>query len=138
MDIKRNRVRVSVDIMVTITTVLDSLDGRIIDLSLDGAQIMDVSMALGARLGIDYEGQTIFARCVWSEVDRMGVHFPFGLPEGRLRELLVASLPGVAVRPVAVMDTSVQAASDATRTQTLSGAVRPLRPTNGFGRRARS
>ncbi|MET0364321.1 MAG: PilZ domain-containing protein [Sphingobium sp.] len=93
METKRQQERIVVDISVTLTTVLDSLDARIIDLSRHGAQIVDASMPAGTKFQIEYMGQTVFAHCMWSEIDRMGVRFPFDLGEGPLYDLLMMASP---------------------------------------------
>lgn len=93
MDWKRRRTRidVDVDVTVTLTTVLDTVEARIVDISEDGARIEGAAFPAGAKLQIEYEGQTVFGRCRWSEIDRMGVEFPFGLHDGPLyRRLLLA------------------------------------------------
>lgn len=94
MTIRRRRERTSVDIPVTLTTVLDSLDARIVDLSEQGAQIVGAAMAKGARFQIEFMGQTVYAQCMWSEVDRMGVRFPFGLTDGPLWDALMMASTG--------------------------------------------
>ncbi|HEX7872587.1 MAG TPA: PilZ domain-containing protein [Sphingobium sp.] len=93
MESKRHQQRVVVDIAVTLTTVLDSQDARIIDLSQHGAQIVDASMPAGAKFQIEYMGQTVYAHCMWSEVDRMGVRFPFDLSDGPLYDRLMMAAP---------------------------------------------
>ncbi|MFT3965584.1 MAG: PilZ domain-containing protein [Sphingobium sp.] len=100
MEIKRKRQRIVVDIAVTLTTVLDSLDARIIDLSEHGAQIVGAAMAKGAKFQIEYMGQTVYAQCMWSEVDRMGVRFPFDMTDGPLHDALMMATPGSDIRPL--------------------------------------
>lgn len=85
---QRRRIRIPVSIPITLTTVLDSFDGTIIDLTEDGARIACPSLPRGERVQIDYRGQTVFARCMWSEVDRIGVTFPFPLEDGPLMDQL--------------------------------------------------
>lgn len=94
MESRRRKVRTTVNIPVTITTVLDSLEGRIVDLTEEGAQIADISLPLGTKFHIEYQGQTIFCQCIWSEIDRMGARFPFDLVEGPLHEALLLAQPG--------------------------------------------
>ncbi len=93
MEIKRKRTRLIVDLFVTLTTVLDSIDARIVDLSENGAQIMGASMPTGTKFQIEYQDQTIYAQCMWSEIDRMGVRFPFAITDGPLREALLMAIP---------------------------------------------
>lgn len=85
---ERKRIRVPVNIPVTLTTVLDSTEGTIINLTEDGARIACRDIQQGERVQIEYQGQTLFARCMWSEVDRIGVTFPFPLSDGPLLEML--------------------------------------------------
>lgn len=104
MDLNRVRLRTPVDIAVTLTTVLQSSDARIIDLSENGAQISGASFAEGTKFQIGFDEQTVYAQCRWSEVDRMGVMFPFGLHDGPLYERLIqarALKPSGAARLVA-------------------------------------
>lgn len=92
MESVRKHDRIIVDIAVTLTTVLDSLDGRIIDLSENGAQITGASLPRGTKFQIEYQGQTIYAQCMWSEVDRMGIRFPFRLMDGPLYDVMAMSV----------------------------------------------
>ncbi len=92
MLIQRQSQRLATDIPVTITTVLDSLEGIIVDISIHGAQIGGCGLAKGTRFQIEYMGQTVFAQCMWSEIDRMGVKFAFPLTEGPLFDRLQMAL----------------------------------------------
>jgi len=94
MEVKRKRVRIIVDIFVTLTTVLDSLEARIVDLSEHGAQIVGASVPKGNKFQIEYMDQTVYAQCMWSEIDRMGVRFPFGLSDGPMHDVLMMATPG--------------------------------------------
>jgi hypothetical protein len=85
---ERKRIRIPVSIPVTLTTVLDMFEAHIIDLTEDGARIACPGLPRGERLQIDFRGQTVFARCMWSEVDRIGVTFPFPLTGGPLHDQL--------------------------------------------------
>lgn len=89
MEPNRKRARLIVDIAVTLTTVLDSVEARIMDLSENGAQIFGASLPTGEKFQIEYEGQTTYAQCMWSEIDRMGVRFPFALTDGPLHDVLM-------------------------------------------------
>lgn len=90
--------RTNVDIPVIITTVLDSLEAALVDLSERGAQIAGCSLSVGTSVQIEYLGQTVYAQCRWAEVDRMGISFPYPLTDGPLFERLLvarsATLPG--------------------------------------------
>lgn len=88
MHINRQSGRAIVNIPVTLTTVLDSFDAQIVDLSEQGAQISGCAIEPGTRFHIEYLGQTIYAHCRWGEVDRMGVQFSFPLTEGPLYDEL--------------------------------------------------
>jgi hypothetical protein len=127
--VQRQR-RVSVEIQVTITTVLDTADVGLTDLTEHGAQIVGCGLIPGTRFQIEYMGQTIFAQCRWTEVDRMGVKFAFALSEGPLFERLmlaraaqfpdeIATAPQIAYTPAPVRPTA----------RTFG------RATGGFGRR---
>jgi len=92
MDQKIQRqTRISVDIPVTITTVLYSTEASIVDLTSDGALISGCSLPAGTRFQLDYMGQTLFVQCRWSEVDRMGIRFTFALVDGPLYERLLVA-----------------------------------------------
>jgi hypothetical protein len=88
--VQRQR-RITVEIPVTITTVLDSLDASLSDLTEFGAQVVGCSLPTGTRFQIEYMGQTLFAQCRWAEVDRMGVKFSFPLVDGPLFERLMVA-----------------------------------------------
>ena len=88
MQIPRSRQRILVEISVVVTTVLDSLEGTIVDLSEGGAQIRGCSVPVRSQCQIDFEGQIIFGTVQWSEHDRMGVRFPYELVEGPLFDRL--------------------------------------------------
>lgn len=76
------------DLTVMLTTVLDMREGRIIDLSETGAQIVGASFATDTHLQIDHHGQTLYAKVMWHEVDRMGVRFAYPLTDGPLHDEL--------------------------------------------------
>lgn len=85
MQAKRGRVRVAVDIPVTITTVLDSQAGTVTNLSPSGAQVQGSVLPKGTTFQLDCEGYTTYAKVMWvKEEDCMGVRFPFLLTEGPL------------------------------------------------------
>lgn len=84
----RSRQRIAVDIPVLVTTVLDSLEGTIVDLSEGGAQISGCGLPARSQCQIDYEGHVVFAMVQWSEEDRMGLRFPYELNDGPLFDRL--------------------------------------------------
>lgn len=89
MQAKRSRVRVAVDIPVTITTVLDSQEATVVNLSQSGAQVQGVFLPKGSEFQLDCEGFTTYAKVMWIDDNgRMGVRFPFSLHEGPLFEAL--------------------------------------------------
>ena len=94
MDENRRQARIAVDLKVTLVSVLDTREGRIIDLSEGGAQIVGASFPAGTRFQIDHRDQTIYARVMWDEVDRMGVRFEYPLTSGPLYdEMQQARIP---------------------------------------------
>ncbi|WP_164847329.1 PilZ domain-containing protein [Sphingobium algorifonticola] len=94
MQAKRGRVRVAVDVPVTITTVLDSIEATVINLSEAGAQVTGAILPKGTDFQLDCEGHTTFAKVMWVEHDRMGVRFPYALTEGPLHDALQAKQTG--------------------------------------------
>lgn len=90
MQTPRSYERFTVDIPITVTTVLDSLEGTIVDLSEGGAQVVGCTLAPRTQCQLDMDGHIIFGTVRWSEVDRMGIRFPYKLTEGPLFDLLKA------------------------------------------------
>lgn len=88
MDEHRKQSRIATDLPVTLVSVLESHEARIIDLSEGGAQIAGASFPKDTRFQIDYRDQTIYARVMWDEVDRMGVRFEFPLSSGPLLDAM--------------------------------------------------
>lgn len=88
MQIPRSRQRIGVDISVVVTTVLDSLEGTIVDLNEGGAQIRGCTLPARSQCQIGFEGQIVFGTVQWSEPDRIGVRFPYELVDGPLFDLL--------------------------------------------------
>ncbi len=129
------RGRIDVEIPITVTTVLDSLEASIADLSERGAQITGCSVAAGTRFQIDYMGQTIFAQCRWAEIDRMGVQFLYPLVDGPLFErLMIASISQF---PDETQSSSVLAYSQMQMRSATGGSRAFGRASQaGFGRRA--
>lgn len=117
MDEHRKQTRIATDLPVGLVSVLDSREGRIIDLSEGGAQIAGASFPKDTRFQIDYRDQTIYARVMWDEVDRMGVRFEFPLSSGPLLDALRTGQ--LAAQP----------------TRAFVGTLRPAAQA-GFGRRA--
>jgi len=87
----RSQKRIRVDLTVTLTTVLDSIEAQIVDLTEGGAQIVGAGLKQGDLIQIEYGEKTVYARVMWSEIDRMGVRFPFELREGPLFDVLEAA-----------------------------------------------
>jgi hypothetical protein len=83
--------RYGLDLAVDVTTVLETRLAILADLSEKGAKLIGVSVPPGARLQIDYAGQTVFAQSRWSEIDRTGVEFLEALTEGPLFARLEAA-----------------------------------------------
>ena len=133
MQVMRQARRVGVDIPVFITTVLDSFEASIVDLSEQGAQITGHSVPEGQRFRIDYRGQALFAICRWSEVDRMGVKFLYPLTEGPLFDRLTvakaAQIYDENGAHLGAMPTHQPPAATAAR------IFARARPASGFGRR---
>lgn len=113
----RSRHRITVDIPVIVTTVLDSLEGTIVDLSEGGAQIAGCGLPVRSQCQIDYDGHVVFATVQWSEEDRMGIRFPYELVDGPLFDRLEIAR-------------SARLAPTAFQPRTLGA-----RPAGGFGRR---
>ncbi len=88
MHVQRSHERISVEIPIVVTTVLDSLDGKIIDLSQGGAQVVGCSLPAGTSCQLDLDGHITFGTVRWSEEDRMGIRFPYPLADGPLLEQL--------------------------------------------------
>lgn len=84
----RSRQRIIVDIPVRVTTVLDSQEGTIVDLSEEGALVAGCSLPERSHCQLDYEGHVVFATVQWSEEDRMGIRFPYDLNDGPLFDRL--------------------------------------------------
>lgn len=88
MQIQRSRERIAVDIPIVVTTVLDSLEGVIVDLSEGGAQVVGCTLPARSQCQIDLDGYVVFGTVRWSEEDRMGIRFPYELNEGPLYDRL--------------------------------------------------
>lgn len=88
MHVQRSHERISVEIPIVVTTVLDSLEGMIVDLSEGGAQVVGCTLPAGISCQLDLDGYITFGTVRWSEEDRMGIRFPYALAEGPLFDLL--------------------------------------------------
>lgn len=88
MQVQRSRERISVEIPIVVTTVLDSLQGVIVDLSEGGAQVTGCTLPPKSQCQIDLDGYSVFGTVRWSEHDRMGIRFPYELTEGPLFDKL--------------------------------------------------
>ncbi|MDX3901660.1 MAG: PilZ domain-containing protein [Sphingobium sp.] len=128
MQIQRSRERVLVEIPVVVTTVLDSMEGVIVDLSEGGAQIVGCSLAPKTQCQIDLDGYIVFGTVRWAEEDRIGIRFPFPMTEGPLFEKL-ESAKGPKRAPAAYQP-PVQAPRPAPH-----AIPRPAIGGGGFGRR---
>lgn len=98
----RSHNRTPVVIDVAVNGVLNFIDGQITDLSESGARIDGASMPARSRCEIHYAGEVTYAIVMWSECDRMGVHFPYELTHGALYNALkrAQSAATVVVPPV--------------------------------------
>ncbi|WP_188237655.1 PilZ domain-containing protein [Sphingopyxis sp. LK2115] len=97
---RHERTRVAID--VTVNGVLNFVEGRITDLSEGGAQIAGAAMPARSRCEIHYGGQVVYAVVMWSEVDRMGVHFPFELTHGPLYNALERARAAAMINPAQI------------------------------------
>ncbi|BBB12959.1 PilZ domain-containing protein [Sphingopyxis sp. FD7] len=97
---RHERTRVAID--VTVNGVLNFVEGRITDLSEGGAQIVGASMPARSRCEIHYGGQLVYAVVMWSEVDRMGVRFPYELTHGPLYNALERARAAAMINPAQI------------------------------------
>jgi len=95
-----NRTPVAID--VTVNGVLNFVDGQITDLSAGGARIDGASMPARSRCEIHYAGEVTYAVVMWSEIDRMGVRFPYELTHGALYNALKRAQNASAVPPAQI------------------------------------
>ena len=120
--------------VVHITTVLDTADVGLTDLTEHGAQIVGCGLIPGTRFQIEYMGQTIFAQCRWAEIDRMGIKFSFPLTDGPLYERLMLSralqMPAEAGATAQMAYSTMSDRSSAPAMRTFGRAA-----AGGFGRR---
>lgn len=88
---RRKARRYGLDLAVSVSTILETRPAILADLCEQGAKLIGVSIAPGARLQIDYAGQTLFALSRWCEIDRTGVEFLEALSDGPLFARLQAA-----------------------------------------------
>ncbi|QCB54375.1 PilZ domain-containing protein [Sphingopyxis sp. PAMC25046] len=98
----RGHKRTPVSIDVTVNGILNFVDGRITDLSEGGARVDGASMPARSRCEIHYGGEVTYAVVMWSEVDRMGVRFPYELTHGALYNALDRARGAALVDPAQV------------------------------------
>ncbi len=93
----RSQKRTAVSIDVTVNGVLNFIDGQITDLSEGGARIDGAAMPARSRCEIHFGGQVTYAVVMWSEIDRMGVRFPYELTHGPLYNALTRARSATAI-----------------------------------------
>ena len=98
----RRQARTAVSIDVMVNGVLNFVDGQITDLSEGGARIDGASMPARSRCEIHYGGHVTYAVVMWSEVDRMGVRFPYELTHGPLYNALKQARRAVVIDPAQI------------------------------------
>lgn len=87
----RRHARTPVNIDVTVVGVLESFEASLADLSEGGALVTGGSLPERARCEIHYAGQVVYGLVMWSEIDRMGIRFPYEMRDGPLHQLLVVA-----------------------------------------------
>ncbi len=102
----RRQPRTPVAIEVTVNGVLNFVEGQITDLSEAGARIDGASMPARSRCEIHYGGQVTYAVVMWSEVDRMGVRFPYELTHGPLYSALNRARNAMTINPAQIFLTN--------------------------------
>lgn len=101
--IPRRQLRTPVSLDVVVNGVLNMVEGRITDLSEGGARIETMStLPVRSRCEIHYGGQTVYAVVMWTEIDRMGVRFPYELADGPLHAALERARGTVPTAPAQV------------------------------------
>lgn len=98
----RRQPRTAVALDVTVNGVLNLVDGQITDLSEGGARIDGASMPARSRCEIHYGGEIVYAVVMWSEIDRMGVRFPYELTHGPLYNALARARNAVNIDPAQI------------------------------------
>jgi hypothetical protein len=102
----RRQTRTPVALDVTVNGVLNFVEGQITDLSEGGARIDGASMPARSRCEIHYGGQVTYAVVMWSEVDRMGVRFPYELTHGPLYNALNRARNAALIEPAQIFQSS--------------------------------
>lgn len=100
--IARSHTRAPVSIDIMVNGVLNLVEGRITDLSEGGAQIVGASLPTRSRCEVHYAGEIVYAIVMWSEIDRMGVRFPYELTHGPLFNALNRARGAVTVDPAQI------------------------------------
>lgn len=98
----RRQTRTPVALDVTVNGVLNFVEGQITDLSEGGARIEGASMPARSRCEIHYAGGVTYAVVMWSEVDRMGVRFPYELTHGPLYNALKRARNTMTIDPAQI------------------------------------
>lgn len=98
----RRQTRTPVALDVTVNGVLNFVEGQITDLSEGGARIEGASMPARSRCEIHYAGDVTYAVVMWSEVDRMGVRFPYELTHGPLYNALKRARNAMTIGPAQI------------------------------------
>lgn len=98
----RRQTRTPVALEVTVNGVLNFVEGQITDLSEGGARIEGASMPARSRCEIHYAGDVTYAVVMWSEVDRMGVRFPYELTHGPLYNALKRARNAMTIDPAQI------------------------------------
>lgn len=118
-DVKQHKARISERIIcelpILACTTLESRSAIIVDVSIHGAQVrLDQPYPEGTQIHLDVDGDFVWARVQWAEVDRMGLKFLTPLDTGhRLARVIEKG-----------------------RQQNFVAANRPAMQRGGFGRRA--
>ncbi len=102
----RGRKRTAVALDVSVNGVLNFLDGQITDLSEAGARIDGASMPARSRCEIHFGGQGVYAVVMWSEIDRMGVRFPYELTHGPLYASLKRARRAITIDPAQIFQSN--------------------------------
>lgn len=98
----RRQARTPVALEVTVNGVLNFVEGQITDLSEGGARFDGASMPARSRCEIHYAGDVTYAVVMWSEVDRMGVRFPYELTHGPLYNALKRARNAMTIDPAQI------------------------------------
>jgi len=99
---QRHHKRAVIDLDIIVDGVLNRVEARITDLSEGGARIDGASLPARSRCQIHYGGQTVYAVVMWSEVDRMGVRFPYELSHGPLYRALQRARSAAMIEPAQI------------------------------------